>query len=96
MSHVDKMAEHLAAYETWQKKCAEIEAEARVRVRRQHAGRPASAQFAQTSDEYFVTRDLDGDFWYKRAQSSRNGHQQACLMYGIAALVERMNVEVTR
>lgn len=80
----DKMRVHVAEFEHWHGQCVRREAAARAHVRHQLAQRDGAQD-----EDYAVMAWLDEDDLYRRLASKRNGHQQAALMYALAALVER-------
>jgi hypothetical protein len=77
----ERMRHHLAEMERWQAECDRIS-----RLLRAEASQTETGQMLKWKTEQLAGRDE----WYRRASGHRNGHQQAALTYGIAALVDAL------
>lgn len=78
----ERMRHHIAEMQRWQAECDRMAAVFR-------AGYPAGDLSAM--DRLRLDQECGKDEWYKRAAGHRSGHQQAALVYGIAALVELLS-----
>jgi len=87
MDYRTEMARHIAEFERWEGVVERTERQALARVQAGWVGRTRSTRSLSTPDDYYVDKDLEDNWAYKRAKSTRNGHQQAALMYGVAAMV---------
>ena len=85
--NITRMLELMGQAQFFQDQIEEMEDKAFNRVKIKRAEGTLQGNGEDMHDLYYVAKDLDENFWYKRGVSKRNSYVTRATMHGIAALI---------
>lgn len=85
--NITRMLDLMGKAEFFQNQIEEMEDKAFNQVKVKRAAGTLQGNGDELDDLYYVAKDLDDNFWYKRGVSKRNSYVARATMHGIAAMV---------